>query len=273
MPEPAPARVPDDAARDPARGGAPAPRLPTPSAALLAAVRRSAPGPWAAEPIKHGTASKANLYRVRHAGGLSVVVKDYAGKPWPFRLLGRWFLANEDAVYRQLRGIPGIPICYGRPDADALVLQDVPGVQIHLWPNIEADGAHLFERLSATAAAMHAAGVAHLDLRCRGNVLVTRQRDVYIIDFASAVSFRPGGAGHALFFPVLEWLDGTAVVKLKKRMGLPLSDAEQMISAGAGFFSRLRHGLRVRRPKSAADREIQRKGARGWLGENEAPPR
>jgi hypothetical protein len=63
---------------------------------------------------------------------------------------------------------------------------------------------------------MHEAGLAHLDLRGRDNVLVDPEGKVYILDLASAVWFRPGGAAHRLFFETFAVTDRAALLKWKR---------------------------------------------------------
>jgi hypothetical protein len=62
---------------------------------------------------------------------------------------------------------------------------------------------------------MHAAGVAHLDLRGRENVLVGDGGRIVIVDLAGAVRMRPGGLAHRLLFRWLTMLDESAFLKWK----------------------------------------------------------
>jgi len=65
---------------------------------------------------------------------------------------------------------------------------------------------------------MHAAGVAHADLKRRGNILVSAAGDPILVDFGSAVLRRPGGGWwNRLLFHQACRMDLNAWVKLKYR--------------------------------------------------------
>jgi serine/threonine protein kinase len=70
---------------------------------------------------------------------------------------------------------------------------------------------------------MHRRGVAHLDLRHRSNVLVGEDGDPILIDFGSALTFRPGGLLARWLLPLLGRLDLAAVEKWRSRLSPPSS--------------------------------------------------
>ena len=55
----------------------------------------------------------------------------------------------------------------------------------------------------------------HNDLRGRENVLLRRDGDLAVIDFAGAMRLRPGGLAHRLFFRLLALTDEAAFLKWK----------------------------------------------------------
>ena len=72
--------------------------------------------------------------------------------------------------------------------------------------------------LESAVRGLHARGVVHLDLRHRSNVLVARDGRPVLIDFASAVCFRPGGLGARLLLPWLARVDLQAYRKWEIRL-------------------------------------------------------
>src|SRR5690606_21162715 len=118
-----------------------------------------------------------------HRGSFGTVVVKQA-RPWPLAGgITRWSLAREHEVYRRLRGVPGVPRCHAFLDGRYLVLEHIEGRSLR---HAERDGAlppALFERLLATLRAMHAAGVAHGDLKRKDNILVATDGAPYVIDF------------------------------------------------------------------------------------------
>jgi hypothetical protein len=208
--------------------------------AFLEAVRRVVRGTDASvrpASAPHRRSSQADLLRLR-IGDTPVVVKDYAGKPWLYRRLGRIQIARECAAYERLAGVAGVPRYYGRIDAYAFAMEDVGGVRLSRWP-VRADHPRLLAQLADAVERIHAAGVVHFDLRCAGNVVVRPGGEVCILDFASAIWMRPNSLERTLLLPLLQLIDRSAVVKVKWRLGLPLTPAEEGSLNGFRAVSRL----------------------------------
>jgi serine/threonine protein kinase len=72
--------------------------------------------------------------------------------------------------------------------------------------------------LDAAVREMHRRGVAHLDLRHRTNILMDEAGCPVLIDFASAVCFRPNGLGARWLLPLFAWVDRRAVRKWAERL-------------------------------------------------------
>jgi tRNA A-37 threonylcarbamoyl transferase component Bud32 len=145
---------------------------------------------------------------------------DYVLKcPHRHRLLGRLMrsaVAREADVYRRIAGIPGIPACQGLVDAECLVLEFVPGASFRQMQHEIRDRDAFFAALLETLRRMHAAGVAHGDLKRKDNILVGPGERPYIIDFGIA-SLRHADAGrlNQLWFEMFKQMDYNAWIKLK----------------------------------------------------------
>jgi hypothetical protein len=198
-----------------------------------------------------GSAQKADLWLVDRDGE-PVVVKDFARKrPW-VRAIGRLQVARECRAYDALDGVPGLPRFHGRVDALALAIERVTGHPLaskwHWY-----DGRELMRQLTDTVARMHAAGVVHLDLRSRDNILVDPTGRVWVLDLASAVCLRPGGFAHRLFFRWLRLTDESALLKWKQ-----LVDRDGLTDAEAEFLDRHRFWRALwpvkRGPRPASER-------------------
>jgi serine/threonine protein kinase len=127
---------------------------------------------------------------------------------------GRRAITREARVYDRLQGIEGIPVSYGLADATHLVLERVDGLTLREAATGLADRERFFERLLATIRAMHAAGVAHGDLKRKENTLVGPQESPYIIDFGIA-SFASGDGLSHQRFETMRQMDLNAWIKLK----------------------------------------------------------
>ena len=147
-----------------------------------------------------------------------VVVKDFGPRPrWLRQTLGRFLIWRELRAYRALRGHPSVPSLLGRLDGYAFAIEYRPGER--MTREIVGRVAPAFAAsLERAVRAMHAHGVAHLDLRHRSNVLVGRDGEPVLIDFASAVCFRPNGAAARWLLPLFARYDLRAVDKWRERL-------------------------------------------------------
>jgi hypothetical protein len=90
------------------------------------------------------------------------------------------------------------------------------------------DGAATHRELGEIVERMHAAGLVHLDLRGRENVLMGADGRLFVVDLASALWFRPGGWAHRLCFRSLAKLDEAALMKWKHLLGAgPYTERER----------------------------------------------
>ncbi len=165
-------------------------------------------------PIKTGLPTKADVLEIDVGQG-PVIVKDFAGKAWWVRWIGRLQISREFRAYRWLEGVDGVPACLGRIDAHALALQKIEGGQLVDAPSRFDRGAAHLERLKTLVERLHGTGLVHLDLRGRENVMLGRSGDLFVLDLASAVWFRPGGLAHRLLFRKLKLTDEAALLKWK----------------------------------------------------------
>lgn len=168
------------------------------------------------EVLRRGRGRKSDLLRVG-VGPDARVVKDFAGRGPLARRLGAWLVGRELRAYHRLAGHPAVPRAVERIDAWAFSVEYRPG---------EVMGPRLAERVPEAFVAelreavreMHARGVVHLDLGHRSNVLAGEDGRPVLIDFASALCFRPGGLGERLVLPLLAWVDRRAVDKWQAQL-------------------------------------------------------
>jgi predicted Ser/Thr protein kinase len=178
--------------------------------------------------LKRGPWFKADILRFQHAGG-ALILKDFSSKSRLMRWFGRRQLKREQRALERLQGIDGFPRVLGEILPCALLLEPMRGGAITRFRRRTAeDKAPLLDRLDRLIQAMHARGVAHLDLRKRDNILVTEAGEPSIIDFNASIAFEPGSIAARLFFPFLRGVDRGALLKWRHFL-LPerLSETEQ----------------------------------------------
>ncbi len=156
--------------------------------------------------------------RVLETEGQRAVAKDYARTPPFFRRYVAPFLLNrEERALRFLAGTIGVPQVFARVDRQALIIELIEGKPIDHFQNGEL-GAEVFARVQETIDRIHARGVAHGDLKRRGNLMVTPRGEIFLIDFAASL------IGKRPLRPVVNWLqrevarvDNKCVPRLKMK--------------------------------------------------------
>jgi serine/threonine protein kinase len=145
------------------------------------------------------------------------VVKQPMGGPFARRLRAA-MLRREYAAYQRVAGIPGIPRCFGLQDDGSLVLEYLPGEPYRETVPALKERERFFRLYQRQIHALHAAGVAHADLKRRGNLLVSPEGDPILLDFGSAVLQKPGdGWWRRFLFRQACRMDFNAWIKLKYR--------------------------------------------------------
>jgi len=203
--------------------------------------------------------------------GRRLVVKDFRRSDFLFRhLIGPLLIGRECKALARLDGVDGIPALVGRIDRFAFAAEYIPGTSLDKLSSAQLS-ASFFDRLAETVKEMHSRGVAHCDMRSRGNVILaeddqtadSRHGRPYIVDFAACV-MRGRGLN-----PLVNWLfarfceaDDDAVLRIKKRLAPdlltveeehrlarrnPLERPAQMIGRGVRRITRMLLTKRTRR--------------------------
>lgn len=167
--------------------------------------------------------------RVVEIDGRKLVVKDFKHSDFLFRVVvGPILIRREFGALRNLIGVRGVPQLAGKVDRYALAMEHISGASLD---GVEPGtlNAEFYVHLREVIDDMHSRGVAHCDLRSRGNVMLGDDGRPYIVDFAACV-FR--GRGINLFF---RWLfsqfvlaDRNAVLLVKQRLSPELLTDEDI---------------------------------------------
>lgn len=160
-----------------------------------------------------GRGYQASVHLYRTPAGDVVVKKPHGG---PLAPLWRALLKREHLVYERLGGIAGIPRSFGLVGGEFLALEFVAGPSLREHEASIADREAFFAKLLETVRAMHAAGVAHGDLKRKDNIIVGPGERPYLIDFGIAVrrSATSAAFNRCVFAPLVQ-MDLNAWVKLK----------------------------------------------------------
>ena len=165
--------------------------------------------------VARGSLGKPDLNRVE-VGGRSLMVKDVRRKNFFLRwTLGYWLIHKEWRIYSRLAGIQGIPQPVERIDRFAFVMEFIPGRSILRGEPLPPS---FFKELERVLRGIHERGVVHMDLRHKGNILVSEKGEPFLIDFNSSFAFKEKGFLRRYLFPLLRWVDYGGLLKLKERV-------------------------------------------------------
>ncbi len=185
--------------------------------------------------ITKGSFGKPDLNRVE-VEGRTLMVKDVSRKNLFFRwTLGLWLIHKEWGIYSQLKGVQGVPQAIERIDRFAFAMEFVPGRPIERGEILPSS---FFLHLEQVLREVHKRGVVHLDLRHKGNILVSEKGEPFLIDFNSSFYYKEKGVFRRLLFPLLRWVDYGGLLKLKERISPSLMTSQELIFLKR--FNRLR---------------------------------
>lgn len=160
--------------------------------------------------LGHGYQGQVFLYRDHEP---PLVIKAALGRG-PAGGVRRWMLGKEYRIYRRLKGLPGIPRCFGLLDGRFLVLEFVEGVPFRRARIADREG--FFGELRDLLGRLHDRDVAHSDLKRKDNLLVVSGRHPCLIDFGAAIARKRGFAplNHYLYRLAVRF-DDNACIKLE----------------------------------------------------------
>ncbi len=143
--------------------------------------------------FKHDFFAATGLY-ADHSG--QAVVKFGRHAPLlglPMAWLGRRMVGHEARLYEAVDGLPGVPPFLGRIGDAGFVHDYADGSDLSRDARLADD---FFPRLAELIAAIHARGVAYVDLEKRENILVGSDGRPYLIDFQISWNWptRSGGS-------------------------------------------------------------------------------
>jgi len=168
--------------------------------------------------------------------GQTFMIKDVRRRNFFLRwTLGLWLIQKEWNIYERLKGLNGIPRPLERIDRFAFAMEYIPGKEVLRDEPLPSS---FFPELEKVLREVHGRGVVHMDLRHKGNILVSVEGKPFLIDFNSSFSFKEGGWLRRLFFPLFRWVDYGGLLKLKER-----ASPSSMTPEETGFlkrFNRLR---------------------------------
>ena len=147
--------------------------------------------------LTRGAPFKADVMVVDVGGG-EMVVKDFSGRAWWRRLIGRLEVSRECRAYAYLGPMPWFPAFLGCVDRDALAVEKIDGVALARADDREENRDRYLAQLRSAMERLGELGFLHLDARSNKNVLLRPDGQVIFIDLAGSFWIPPGRLGHRL---------------------------------------------------------------------------
>ena len=166
--------------------------------------------------LRPASRAKPAILLVRCCGH-RVIVKDFSRSGWWMRnLYGRYVVAHESRVYRELSGVEGVPAFHGRLGAYAFAVDYIEGTTLKQFGALAVPAA-AFDRLARVFDELHRRGIVHLDAHQKTNVLVDAEGRPYLMDFATSLCLGRGWLARRALVPFLARADWRGFLKLKAR--------------------------------------------------------
>lgn len=147
--------------------------------------------------IESSLASGSNILETSNQGivllfegdGLKLVIKSAMGRG-PVRRARQATLEREYAAYKRLKGVAGVPVCFGLLAERYLLMEYIDGTAYRhaTWQDRDS----WFAELLLVIQAFHARGVSHGDLKSKTNMIVGRDQKPYVIDFGTTFLHKEG---------------------------------------------------------------------------------
>lgn len=163
--------------------------------------------------------------------GHKAVLKDQGGADKLFAtLIGPILNWRECKALNKLAEVRCIPDLLSKPSARAFLMSYHESEQITRLQRTEPNWPDFFEKLSASIAEIHAAGVAHNDLRNPTNTLLTPEGEPILVDLVAC--FCRGQAWNLpnqWLFKKFAQVDLSAITKIKSRVAPQLISADDVV--------------------------------------------
>jgi len=125
-------------------------------------------------------------------------------------------LNQEFEIYKKLKGIYGIPKCFGITQTGDLILEYIDGQSFRDKQYELANDESFFQAFLDLILKVHNEDIAHGDLKRKDNILVNKNNEPFLIDFGTAILVNENnGKIKKLIFQFLKKTDLNAWIKHK----------------------------------------------------------
>lgn len=205
----------------------------------------------AIQTFREGGGSRPDVLLIE-IDGERAVLKDQGGADKMFALLiGPILNWRECKALRKLVDVNCVPALLHQPDSRSFLMSYHESEQVTNLDKFTPEWPIFFDKLQRAVAQVHAAGVAHNDLRNPTNTLVTPKGEPILVDLVAC--FCKGSSWNFInrwLFDKFCQVDKSAITKIKKRVAPSLineNDIESEQIAGRSGMAARRLGQFVRK--------------------------
>ena len=137
--------------------------------------------------VKSYEGNQGILFKL-NLGGKSYLIKRANKSNVFLRYFNQRALNRELEIYNKLKGIHGIPNCFGMTWRGDLILEYIEGQSYRDKQYELAGNQSFFQELLDLILNIHNKGIAHGDLKRKDNILVNKDNQPFLIDFGTAIS-------------------------------------------------------------------------------------
>lgn len=201
--------------------------------------------------FREGGGSRPDVFLIEIDGNKAVLKDQGGADKWFATIIGPILNWRECKALRKLADVSCIPNLLSVPDKRSFLMSYHESEQITKLVNNEPNWPVFFEKFNAAIAQVHAAGVAHNDLRNPTNTLVTKNGDPVLVDLVAC--FCRGSAWNKpnlWLFDKFSKVDQSAITKIKRRVAPDLlndKDVHPEEIAGKAGMAAKRLGQWVRK--------------------------
>ncbi len=137
--------------------------------------------------LRRSSSTRPTVWRIEE-NEVRAIVKDFSSNRFFFRnTVGRFLVRREAKAYEKLVSLEGVPTLYRVIDGLALVIEEIPGIDLGTAKRGTRLPENFFNALKNLVESYHERGLAHCDLKRAGNILLGHDGLPYIIDWAAVI--------------------------------------------------------------------------------------
>lgn len=185
----------------------------------------------AVQSFRDGGGSRPDVMLIEINGNQAVLKDQNGADKWFALLIGPILNWRECKALDKLADLSCVPNLLAKPDSRSFLMTYHESEQITRLVNNTPHWPDFFDKLASSIAQVHAAGVAHNDLRNPTNTLVTKDGDPVLVDLVACFcKGKTWNAPNQWLFKKFCQVDKSAITKIKLRLAPELLSQDDVVA-------------------------------------------